>query len=292
MTFAILSALAFAFTPAHAGLLDFFEPEALRQDNFNIDPSSWASQIPGGDLDFEYPFDIVKNTLIPALVDGVDEVREDAQLLIQTLLKGANDQDWFMYNKTSTNVTRLIGYPMIFACKKYEDVFPYVVLLGPVNSRDAVTDEVLFPPAQPEQFPFDIPQGYGVNVLTQPVDNNRPIYTEPETNNKYFLPKGFESPCIYNLDDDSDLCDYTNIIDINVNVPGLYYYVVFDPTIGEETRVDVSLAIGTKDEHTLFDALRLSILLPFLKNGGAITGKCENTDKGYESPLAPPPIEA
>jgi hypothetical protein len=182
-----------------------------------------------------------------------------------------------------------IGYVTVPACEIYKDFKPSIALLGPLNTTDAVTGELIFtdPSDANLALPFSVPDGYGVVVLDGSMMAERTVFNEESTGTKFLVPANTSDP--------------GSAISEAISTPGLYYFVVWDDSSSDESDGDSNggtesdnydyeedlgrawprdygFVTGTEDNFQTCDWARLKAIAPFISQGRDLHQHCEELD--------------
>ena len=309
--FVVLTALA-----PTAGHLAFYEPERLRQTNFDLDASSknpfsslaasyFAAWDPlTEDFSFEKPFYILESLQMHLLAD--ESRSKEASIFVESRLHDITDVDWYLLNKTDDEVFTVLGYPLVPACRSLKDFYPTLAFVAPIGTQSVapISNPVVSSPTI--QLPFQLPDGYGVKMIVQEqagLNEERPTYYEPQTNFEWFLPMGYEThPCVESF---WKCLENPNVFVANITQPGQYYFAIYHPDWnrrhrrkrgwkrihhGSTTRsgsssngptkeaeiYDFGFVTGTQDHFLMSDWSRLAVLAQFISSGRTLAQTCES----------------
>ena len=273
--------------------------EEQRQRTANFDGSSWATELLDGDSTFENPMDILKLTsytnfsVFPPLLT----YRQYAAMFLESTSYPKGDVDYYLYNKTTTDNVTFIGYPLLPACKRYENTYYTVGLMGPLSTISSAPPNQPIFHLPPPNYNVNVPTGYGIRTVNHQVltrTQRKPIYHESSfTFNKWFLPFNYSVDCIENTNDPT--CDNTNVLLTHINVTGAFYWFLFEDTDRPGMNSnrdnadklkdlnDVAIVTGTIDGFLPSDFQRLAAQSGFTKSGRSLHAEClEPYDGVYE----------
>jgi hypothetical protein len=291
-----------------------FEPERVRQhfDAENFDPDE--------DYTFEQLFDIIKaaydglfapTMFNPYMPDERLQRLPTTACFVLSRLHDDQDVDYFVFDTNSTNLDfstqdtyDLVGYAIVPFCTIYEDFYPSIALIGPLDAIDGEGNRVFEAPDGTE--PFQVPDNHGV-LIKYGTHGNRTTYHQHMTNEAWFLPDGYPVECIENY---KTCLDRENAITV-LGIPkysGKYYFVVFDdsgtdhgpsrrlirggrrnkdttktkrskgPTQKEislsSSFKDYSFVVGTQDNFMASDWVRLAAAAPFISDDRSLGHAC------------------
>jgi hypothetical protein len=225
------------------------------------------------DWSFSHPFNVLEQSALVA-ADGTKIYRPTVSLVLESTLNGRDDVDILLYNKTSSDPLLFFALAQVPACLQYKKVYPTIALLGPTWVEDS-NGEPIFS----DDVPFSLPSGYGAYVVRHPQGrySTRPAFIQSRnTGLGWMYPQGYTTGCSHN----PSVCGEEGILSVTVSAPAAYYWAIW----GEGHRPlisDVGLVAGYTEGFSGADALRLTHLLPAVRNGATLHGQCLPLPAGF-----------
>lgn len=269
--------------------LPFYETQRFRHDFIGL--AGWNQPVADDDWSFEQPLDLLSMSSYINRTTGQRVFRENAGCALESLLVNSKrgtanknligDQDVILYNKTTTTPVVFFGTPQVPACAMYKDFYPTLALLGPLGTRDAVTNELLF--SESRSLPFTLPVGYGAKVVRHPRGHfkHRGAFLEPITSNMWMYPQGWSTACSEPSRPTFPLCDKTNLLYVTIADPAAYYWVIWSDALIQFRPLDVGLVVGTVDLFQPDDFVRLANIQDAISRGVTVHGLCTPLPTGF-----------
>jgi len=115
-------------------------------------------------------------------------------------------------------------YASTYACEVYDDYYPSIALLGPLEDTQFVRVTSNSNGLQSIPWISDMPTNYGAIIKDQ-VKGDRYIYYEPDSDTTQYLPYGLSVNCFA-----TNSCNFNStLLGISLTVASDYYIVVWNP---------------------------------------------------------------
>lgn len=238
-----------------------------------------------------------------ALLPGSPRPRESS-VFFSTLTSG-EDVDWAVYRYDPVYAEQpIVGAPQVPACRENLTSFVTYAYAGPLDMRDARSDEPLFGEIAdagwlPREIVDNLPEGYGIRV-TRP-DRFRPTRKNPRigyasgyAQNAWLLAPNSVVECIDDFekciaDESGELSKHyegNDIFFVDEDSPVDLYLMWWvsprDQKRNSDGRkiTDASMTTGVVDQFIVGDFANIAVTGPFSANGRYIHGKCTDPRRG------------